>query len=359
MRSDDSIQQRDAGQSAPIVNSTFFEEYVVPLAGGDDEDDRREPNNLSEGFLLRYDKKNNSYLVLDMAKENDWVGDSPDVRGERVRRLSMSDRARSVKNLKDLEELSNPSVEALLPKSDSVSSGISHSSRIVGRAREMSDYGFGQYWEDEAEGVGETEEGPNRQQSQLATLERMAIVCDDEAPETDTLANCEGCKREEIELKKEVLFQARNHNVMIGTKCFYKHIKSASREVFSGPVNILKQNRFDARQVWFACAIGGIRIIKDRKGQHAEFQVVAASGIKLWSCWKRYSDFKEFAEYIGNLNMPKTNLCWSRMNVLKRAFRCLEVPYLLHKSALLQDFLQSLLFESQSEELFMLFIHHV
>mmetsp|Transcript_27838 Transcript_27838/g.36522 ORF Transcript_27838/g.36522 Transcript_27838/m.36522 type:complete len:379 (+) Transcript_27838:259-1395(+) len=359
------------GELSPEFDNSLFQDggqFIMPLKGEEEEGiselkSKQTGMMRNDSFLLRYDRDSQTFLVLDPVESENEAGVQDSTPEQLLqRRLSSSGNIKSVKSLKDLTDVKNSGFDATqIMRNDSIGSfgsGLSYTSKIA-RPREMSDYGFG--WYDESEGG--VEEGPFQQQSQLATLERMAVICnndDQEAQDPEDLDTCEACQREALEQGKEVLFQARNTNIMIGTKCFYKQIKSPSREHLSGPVNILKQNRFDARQIWFATAIGGIRIVKARnKGQHAEFQVVAASGLRLWSCWKRYSEFKNFADYVANFNMPKTILAWNRMRTIKKPFRCLDVPYLLMKSAYLQDFLQAILFESQSEELFMHFVQHV
>lgn len=112
--------------------------------------------------------------------------------------------------------------------------------------------------------------------------------------------------------------------------------------------------------------VSGIRIRQYNSGViRAEFNYIFCYGSSSYSSWKSYSEFKELAEIITkinnrrskNLNFAQTLRHWQLLEDNKRWFRCLNISYLVKKSLLLGQFMESLLMESPSPGLILAFVH--
>eukprot|EP00640_Fibrocapsa_japonica_P003803 CAMPEP_0113945036 /NCGR_PEP_ID=MMETSP1339-20121228/38444_1 /TAXON_ID=94617 /ORGANISM="Fibrocapsa japonica" /LENGTH=368 /DNA_ID=CAMNT_0000950429 /DNA_START=136 /DNA_END=1242 /DNA_ORIENTATION=+ /assembly_acc=CAM_ASM_000762 len=363
-----------------------MEEQTVPIKGQDSP-----PLVRSTSSILKFNKESSTFLIL--AETGPNIQASPSNQAAEFQRPPSKKFSSGNFTFVVSDEP--------LRRDSSVSSMLS----MRTRPREPSEGGFGWYDTEEREDhSGHYSEG---QHDQLTTLEAIALACDEKKQHE---VMCEKCLLEmeqqqsnerdangsSKKSQKSVLFESSNSNMMIGTKCFYKTRNTLasgkpqqdtrdsgggpggtqdappSRRVASGgTLQLLRQTRFDAEQVWYAVSIAGIRIVQTSAGQHAEYKVAVASGQQLVCCWKRHSDFKRAAEQHkhqqemhqrrrpkGYLYMPKTKDAWVRLGEIKKTFRCLEIQYLLLKSTYLQDFLQALLFESPTEDLLMDFMEH-
>eukprot|EP00639_Heterosigma_akashiwo_P037418 CAMPEP_0194710106 /NCGR_PEP_ID=MMETSP0296-20130528/2743_1 /TAXON_ID=39354 /ORGANISM="Heterosigma akashiwo, Strain CCMP2393" /LENGTH=221 /DNA_ID=CAMNT_0039607655 /DNA_START=82 /DNA_END=743 /DNA_ORIENTATION=- len=183
-----------------IDNSIFRDgqEFVMPLKGEEDDNvgelkPSQHPNiPKSESFLLRYDQRSQSFLVLDALDTEmnppaeSWGEEQASAEAVLRRKMSSSQTMKSVKSLKDLAEINNNNnksgagFDATILRNDSMGnfgSALSYTAKMA-RPREMSDYGFGFYDEETHLEEGQ---GAFEQESQLATLERMAVICNQEA----------------------------------------------------------------------------------------------------------------------------------------------------------------------------------
>jgi hypothetical protein len=108
-------------------------------------------------------------------------------------------------------------------------------------------------------------------------------------------------------------------------------------------------------------SLQGFRIVHSDSGANAEFKIFCKfnNGLQL-IVWRRYSDFVSLADEIdeaySELPLESSRQCWERVLEMKSWFRNLSIVYLIRKSARLEDFLYSVLFDLDCPNLFLKFL---
>lgn len=117
-------------------------------------------------------------------------------------------------------------------------------------------------------------------------------------------------------------------------------------------------------------AVPCFRIVQDGEGLRAEYQLEVCSEAQRLVVWKRYSHFSSMAASMRlsrgmldwfvapqrNRKFDLTQQSWLQLQSRRHWFRRLSVAYLAWKSAMLEEFLRNLLFESSSRQEFLLFV---